>query len=102
MARWLHDNYDLMQRNVFEKMALQSGSECILVGIKVVFLSSTLIIGPKIYRNTIVPEEQEVCTSASDIYLYFIIKNLQKSCLGEMQKEISYIFGQIRLFYGCS
>lgn len=37
MACWHDDKYDLMQRNLFKKMALQSDSQCILVGIKVVF-----------------------------------------------------------------
>lgn len=37
MASWRRDKYDLMQRNLFEKMALQRESEFILVGVKVVF-----------------------------------------------------------------
>lgn len=37
MACWRRDKYDLIQRNLFEKMALRSDSECIRVGIKVVF-----------------------------------------------------------------
>lgn len=37
MACWHGDKYDLMQRNLFKKMALQSDSGCISVGIKVVF-----------------------------------------------------------------
>lgn len=36
-ACWHRDKYDLMQRNLFEKVALRSDAECIWVGIKVVF-----------------------------------------------------------------